>query len=72
MQDLELDVNTFRRNLQLAALDDLDRLEGLVAGGGLGVLDLLDNFVALEDLTEDDVSAIEPPATELADWILCE
>ena len=53
-------MNTFRRDLELAALGNLDGLSGLIAGEGLGVLDLLDDFVALEDLAEDDVSAIEP------------
>ena len=54
-------MNTFRRNLQLAALDNLDRLLRLVAGLSLDVLDLVDNVVALEDLAKDDVTAIEPP-----------
>ncbi len=53
-------MNTFRGDLQLAALGDLDDLDGLVTrGGGVG-LDLLHNFVALENLAEDDVAAIEP------------
>jgi len=63
-------VNTFRRNLQLAALDNLDRLLRLVAGLSLDVLDLVDNVVALEDLAEDDVTAIEPPLYGLATNIL--
>ncbi|KAI9158783.1 hypothetical protein HJFPF1_06781 [Paramyrothecium foliicola] len=58
---LELDVNTFRRDLELSALGNLDRLNGFVAGQGLGVLNLVNEFVALEDLAEDNVSAIEPP-----------
>lgn len=58
---LELNVNTFGGNLKLATLGDLDSFDGLVSSGSLGVLNLLDNFVALEDLTEDNVSAIEPP-----------
>lgn len=53
-------MDTFGGNLQLAGLGDLDGLDGLVAGGRLGVLDLLDDVVALEDLAEDDVLAIEP------------
>ena len=53
-------MNTFRGDLQLAALGDLDDLDGLVTRGrGVG-LDLLHNFVALENLAEDDVAAIEP------------
>lgn len=62
---LELDVNTFRGDLELAALENLDRLGGSVAWAGLGLLDLLDDLVALEDLTEDDVLAIEPTVTVL-------
>lgn len=58
---LELDVNTFRGDLELAALGNLDGLLGLVAGEGLGQLDLLDDLVALNDLAEDDVLAVEPP-----------
>jgi hypothetical protein len=57
---LEVDVNTFRRDLKLAALDDLDGLDGLIASSCLDVLNLLDNLVALEDFAEDDVAAIEP------------
>lgn len=57
---LKLDVNTFFGDRELAALGDLDRLDGLVAAGRLGVLNLLDNLVALENLAEDDVLAIEP------------
>jgi hypothetical protein len=59
-------VNTFRRDLQLSALGDLDLLNGAVARLGLGVLDLLNDFVALEDLAEDDVAAIEPTSAMLA------
>jgi hypothetical protein len=57
---LKFHVDTFWGNLQLAALGDLDRLNGLVAWCGLSLLDLLDDLVALEDLAEDDVTAIEP------------
>lgn len=71
-EGLELHMDTFSRDLQLAALSDLDRLGGLVAGRGLGVLDLLDNVVALEDLAEDNVTAVEPPATTaLAQSLTC-
>jgi hypothetical protein len=62
---LELDVNTFRGDLELAALENLDRLDGSVTCAGLGLLDLLDDVVALEDLAEDDVLAIEPPVIVL-------
>ena len=57
---LKLHVDTFRGDLQLSALGDLDLLNGLVARGGRGVLDLLDDVVSLEDLAEDDVPSIEP------------
>lgn len=54
-------MDTFFGHRQLPALDDLDRLLGLVAGVLLGVLNLLNDVVALEDLAEDDVLAIQPP-----------
>ena len=53
-------VNTFRGDLQLAALGDLDRLDGLVAAGGGVLLDLLHDIVALENLAENDMLSIEP------------
>lgn len=53
-------MDTFRRHLQLAALGDLDRLSRLVTSALLDVLNLLDNVVALQDLTEDDVAAVQP------------
>ena len=56
----KLNVNTFGRDLELAALYNLDNVNGLVTGGGGGVLDLLDDFEPLEDLAEDDVATIEP------------
>lgn len=56
-------MNTFGRDLQLAALGNLDSLLGLIAGKGLEVLDLVDNIVALEDLAEDDVAAVQPAST---------
>lgn len=53
-------MNTFGRDLKLAALGNLDSLNRLIACRGLGVLDLLDDLVALKDLAENDMSAIEP------------
>jgi len=53
-------VNTFWGHLQLAALGDLDLLPRPVAGRCLGVLDFLDDIVALKNLAEDDVAAIKP------------
>jgi hypothetical protein len=57
---LQLPANTFVRHLQLAALCNLDRLCGLVTRLLVDILDLIDDFVTLEDLAEDDVAAIEP------------
>ena len=53
-------MNTFRGHFQLAALGNLDRLDGTIAGLGLGLFDLFDDFVALEDFSEHNVAAIEP------------
>lgn len=47
-------------HLQFAALDDLDVLEGPVVAALRNILDLVDNIVALENLTKNDVLAIEP------------
>lgn len=58
----EFYVDTFRWDLQLAALGNLDCLDGLVARLGLDILNLLNNIVTLEDLAKDDVSVIEPSA----------
>ena len=54
---------TFFGNLQFAALGDFNDFLRLVAGVGVGVLDLLDEFVALKDLAEDNVTAVEPTIT---------
>ena len=54
-------MNTFRWDLELAALGDLDRQGRLVAASSLRVLDLVDDLITLKDLAEDDVSAVEPP-----------
>lgn len=56
----ELHVNTFFGNRQLSALDDRHSRLGLVARVLLNILDLLDNVVALEDLAEDNMLAIQP------------
>lgn len=60
LHTLELHVNTFFGHRQFSALDDLDRLFGLIAGVLLDVLNLLNDVVALEDLAEDDVPAVQP------------
>jgi hypothetical protein len=64
---LELDVNTFGGNLQLATLGDLDVLDWLVTSGGLELLNLVNNVVAFEDFAENDVSAIEPRGDDCGD-----
>jgi hypothetical protein len=58
--DLEFRAFTFFGHFKLAALGDLDCLGRLVARGLGHVLDLVDDLEALEDLTEDDVLAVEP------------
>lgn len=60
MGGLKLNMNTFGRDLELATLGDLDSLLGLVAGKLLDVLDLVDDLVTLEDLSEDNMASIEP------------
>lgn len=68
---LEFHVDTFFGHRQLSALNDLDRLLGLVAGVLVDVLDLLDDVVALENLTEDDVLAVEPPMEKTGQLCCC-
>jgi hypothetical protein len=61
-------VNTFLGHLeQLAALGYFDCLDRLVAGALGHVLDLVHNFVALEDLSEHDVATIEPAGDDGGD-----
>lgn len=64
---LEFRVNTFRWDLELSALGDLDCLYGLVASSLGDVFDLLDNLVSLKNLAEDDVAAIEPAGDDGGD-----
>ena len=64
---LEFRVNTFRWDLELPALGNLDRLRGLVARSLRDILDLVDDLVALEDFAEDDVAAIEPAGDDGGD-----
>ena len=56
--DLEFRVGTFFWYFQLSTLCNLDRLRGLVSCPFGHVLDLLDDVVALQDLSEYDVFAI--------------
>jgi hypothetical protein len=60
-------VNTFRWHLELAALGYLDRLDGLVACALGHVLNLVHDLVALEDLSENDMAAIEPAGDDGGD-----
>ena len=57
---LEFRVNTFRWDLELSALGNLDCLDGLIAGALGHVLNLLNDVIALEDFAKDDVAAVEP------------
>ena len=65
----ELNVDTFFRDRQLAGLGDLNRVDGLVAGPSLDLLDLLDDVIALEDLAEDDVATVEPPGKDYRQYV---
>lgn len=60
----ELHVNTFFGDGELSALGNLDSLGGLVAWRLVDVLDLLNDVVALENLTEDDMAAVKPSARQ--------
>jgi hypothetical protein len=60
-------VNTFLGDLEFSALRDLDRLDWLVALSFRYVLDLVDNVVAIDDFTEDNVAAIEPAGDDSGD-----
>jgi hypothetical protein len=60
-------VNTFLGDLELSALGDLDRLDGLVAGSFGYALNLVHNLVALEHLAKDDVAAIQPACDDRGD-----
>jgi len=52
-------MNTFFWDWKLATFDDLDGDHWLVSGTLLYVLNLFDDFVALEDFSKDNVSTIE-------------
>lgn len=56
-------MDTFFGNWKFARLGDLDVLEGLVSASFWNVLDGLDDFVALEDFAEDNVSTVEMAGT---------
>lgn len=55
-------MSTFIGFLQLATLCNLDRLTGLVSLSLGHILDLFDYIVAFEDLSKNDVLAVEPAA----------
>jgi hypothetical protein len=58
--NLKLGVNTFLWNLQLTTLDNLDGFGRTISSSFGYIFDLLDNLVSFEDLTENNVTAIEP------------
>jgi hypothetical protein len=60
-------MNTFFWHLQLAALDNLDGLHRLVARALGHILDLVDDIVALKDLSKDDMSPVEPASDDGGD-----
>jgi hypothetical protein len=60
-------MNTFFGYLELSALLDLDSDLGLVARSFVAVLDLLDDIVAFEYLTEYHMLAIEPASDHSSD-----
>jgi hypothetical protein len=64
---LEFHMDTFFWHLQLAALGDLHWLLRLVTRPLLAVLDLVDDIVALKNLAEHDVAAIEPASDDGGD-----
>ena len=57
---LEFGMYTFRRNLQLSALHDGDRVGWLVTFALWHILDLVDNIIPFEDFAEDHMTTIEP------------
>lgn len=57
---LELCVATFFRLLKLPALGDLDLFGGLVAHAFGHIFDLLNNIVAFQDLTKNNMLAVQP------------
>ncbi len=56
----EFRMNTFLRNLELAALGNLHCLNGLVTWPLRHVFNILYNIVAFENFAEDNVAPIEP------------
>jgi hypothetical protein len=64
---LEVDVNTFFGHLELSALLYLDGHLGLVTRSFVAVLDLLNDIVALEHFTKDNVLAVEPARNDGGD-----
>ena len=57
---LELRADTFSLHLQLAALDDLDRLGRAIASTLGHVFNRFNDAVTIEHLAKDNVLAIEP------------
>lgn len=63
-------MNTFSWNFQLSTLHNLDRLDRLVSRFGGYFFDLVDNVIALEHLTKDDVTSIEPAVAPVSNCCL--
>jgi hypothetical protein len=64
---LEFRVDTFFWHLELAALSDLDCLHWLVSCALFAVLYLLNYVIALENLSENDVAAVQPRCDDCGD-----
>jgi hypothetical protein len=60
-------VYTFLGHLELSALGNLDSLHRLVAAALGHVLNLVDDLVALKNLAEDNVAAVEPAGHDSSD-----
>jgi hypothetical protein len=63
---LFFELNTFCRHLQLATLGDFDRLLGLVSPAFWHILNLLYNFIAFENFTEDNVLPVKMAKIEMS------
>jgi hypothetical protein len=57
---LQFRVNTFGRNLQLAAFGNLHSLLWLVTRVLVRVLDLVDDLIALKNFAKDNMASVEP------------
>ena len=64
---LEFHMDTFFGHLKLATLGNLNRLDGLVTGGLVHILNLLYNVIALKNLAKDDVAPVKPGGNDSGD-----